>query len=113
MYHKTEENEDEYIAEVNKEWRSSSSAFISGDDKVAQCLSKRMKALLGNIQHKDTEWLQLVRYEGGERFRLHQRCIQSRLPGPAFQPTAEQLCLSQRQLLWRRDLLPPGPRRRP
>jgi prolyl 4-hydroxylase len=34
-----------------------------------------MKALLGNIQHEDTEPLQLVRYDGGERFRLHQDWI--------------------------------------
>lgn len=38
---------------------------------MAVCLSNRVKSLLGNAQHDDLEPMQLVRYEGGERFRLH------------------------------------------
>ncbi|KAK5995768.1 putative prolyl 4-hydroxylase 7-like protein [Cladobotryum mycophilum] len=49
VYSKSE-NDNEYISEINKEWRSSKSAYISSNDK-------------------------LVRYDGGERFRLHQDWI--------------------------------------
>lgn len=53
-------------------YRTSSSAMVPADDPVASCLSNRMKSLLGNIQHIDTEPLQVVKYEPGQRFRLHQ-----------------------------------------
>lgn len=34
--------------------------------------------LLGNAQHEATERMQLVRYDGGERFRLHQDWINAK-----------------------------------
>lgn len=74
VYQKTGDKTDP-ISHVNKEYRSSLSALIPSKDKVARCISRRMKKLLGNVQHEDTEPLQLVKYEGGEQFRLHQDWI--------------------------------------
>lgn len=45
--------------------------MVPYDDPVSVCLSDRMKSFLGNVQHIDTEGLQIVKYEGNERFRLH------------------------------------------
>lgn len=45
--------------------------MVPWKDPVALCLSDRMKSFLGNIQHIDVEPLQIVKYEGCERFRLH------------------------------------------
>lgn len=56
---------------IDKNYRTSSSAMLPWDDPVALCLSDRMKSFLGNIQHIDVEPLQIVKFEGGERFRLH------------------------------------------
>ncbi|KAI5865670.1 2OG-Fe(II) oxygenase family oxidoreductase [Durotheca rogersii] len=56
---------------VDQRYRTSQSAMVSPKDFVSICLSERMKSLLGNIQHIDTEPLQVVKYEGGERFRIH------------------------------------------
>ncbi|KAM3518186.1 hypothetical protein NHJ13051_008369 [Beauveria bassiana] len=77
VYRKSSEK-DSYRSRIDKESRPSWSAFIPEDDKVSICLSKRLKKLLGNVQHEDTERLQLVRYDGGERFRLHQDWINPR-----------------------------------
>lgn len=52
-------------------YRTSTSALISLDDALAGCLSERMKSFLGNLQHTDIEVLQVVKYEVGNRFRLH------------------------------------------
>jgi prolyl 4-hydroxylase len=45
--------------------------MISSDDPVSVCLSSRLKSILGNVQHIDTEDLQVVKYEGTETFRAH------------------------------------------
>lgn len=45
--------------------------MISQKDVVAECLSQRMKGLLGNMQHIDTEPIQVVKYEGGEKYSVH------------------------------------------
>ncbi|KAF5637180.1 2og-fe oxygenase family [Fusarium sp. NRRL 52700] len=58
-------------SQVNSTWRSSTSAMVSQKDPVSRCLAKRLKLLLGNLQHPDTERLQIVKYVGGERFRMH------------------------------------------
>ncbi|KAK6063438.1 2og-fe oxygenase family protein [Seiridium cupressi] len=58
-------------SEVNRYWRTSQSAMVSNKDEVSKCLSLRLKSLLGNLQHEDTEQLQLVKYEVGDRFRMH------------------------------------------
>ncbi|KAF7183883.1 hypothetical protein CNMCM7691_004305 [Aspergillus felis] len=63
---------DKFLSEVDREYRTSQSAMIPIDDPVSKCLSTRLKSFLGNLQHVDTEPLQLVKYSGGERFRMHQ-----------------------------------------
>lgn len=45
--------------------------MVPKNDPVSRCLQKRMQSLLGNIQHEDTERLQLVKYAEGEKFVLH------------------------------------------
>ncbi|KAF5581440.1 2OG-Fe(II) oxygenase family Oxidoreductase [Fusarium pseudoanthophilum] len=67
--YKTDKNE--ILSEVNSTWRSSTSAMVSKRDPVSRCLAKRLKSLMGNLQHPDTERLQIVKYVGGERFRMH------------------------------------------
>ncbi|PYI05628.1 hypothetical protein BO78DRAFT_419383 [Aspergillus sclerotiicarbonarius CBS 121057] len=64
--------DDQYFSELDKEWRSSQSAIIETKDPVSECLKRRLTNILGNLQHIDTEPLQLVKYEGGEPFRMHQ-----------------------------------------
>ncbi|KAE9372642.1 hypothetical protein N431DRAFT_457343 [Stipitochalara longipes BDJ] len=61
-----------FRSEIDTSWRTSKSAMVLRKDPVAKCLSQRMKSFLGNLQHIDLEPLQLVRYDGGEQFRLHQ-----------------------------------------
>lgn len=56
---------------VDTEYRLSKSARIPKEDTVSQCLASRMTSLLGNVQHEQVEPLQLVRYDPGDRFRLH------------------------------------------
>ncbi|CAI7600476.1 unnamed protein product [Penicillium viridicatum] len=63
---------DKFLSEVDQEYCTSQSAMISLNDPVSKCLSARFKSFLGNLQHVDTEPLQLVKYNGGERFRMHQ-----------------------------------------
>ncbi|KAK0620905.1 hypothetical protein B0T14DRAFT_604406 [Immersiella caudata] len=58
-------------AVVDKSYRSSQSALVDIDDPVSQCLSQRLKALVGNVQHEDTERLHLVKYGVGGYFNLH------------------------------------------
>jgi prolyl 4-hydroxylase len=56
---------------VDRRYRTSQSAMMPHDDHVSQCLAKRMKSFLGNVQHIETEPIQVVKYEGGEKFSLH------------------------------------------
>ncbi|KAF4458792.1 2og-fe oxygenase family [Fusarium albosuccineum] len=63
--------ENKISSQVNSTWRSSQSAMVSQKDPVSRCLASRLKSLLGNLQHPDTERLQIVKYSGGERFRMH------------------------------------------
>jgi prolyl 4-hydroxylase len=56
---------------IDLKYRTSQSTMISQDDTVALCLSQRMKSLLGNIQHIETEPIQVVKYEPSERFHMH------------------------------------------
>lgn len=56
---------------VDKRYRTSTSAMIPQDDVISMCLSKRLKSMLGNVQHIETEPLQVVRYEPEQRFRTH------------------------------------------
>ncbi|KAM3542023.1 hypothetical protein ARSEF1564_005055 [Beauveria bassiana] len=51
--------------------RSSQSARVPRTDVVAACLEQRVKSILGNVQHAETEPIQIVKYEVGERYRLH------------------------------------------
>ncbi|PWY96374.1 hypothetical protein BO94DRAFT_529756 [Aspergillus sclerotioniger CBS 115572] len=67
----------QWQSDLDKHWRSSKSSMVPARDPVSRCLSKRMRSLLGNIQHEATEPLQLVRYDGGERFRLHQDWLET------------------------------------
>ncbi|CZR49475.1 uncharacterized protein FPRO_15835 [Fusarium proliferatum ET1] len=62
---------DKISSQVNSTWRTSTSAMVSYKDPVSRCLASRLKSLLGNLQHPDTERLQIVKYKGGERFRMH------------------------------------------
>ncbi|KAH8892557.1 2OG-Fe(II) oxygenase family oxidoreductase [Thozetella sp. PMI_491] len=56
----------------NQTVRRSQTAFLPETDIVCQCLTRRMKSLLGNVQHEEVEALQVVKYEeGGDRFRMH------------------------------------------
>lgn len=59
------------VSVVDTEYRSSQSATVHPDDAVGSCLMDRMKSLLGNVQHISMEPLQIVKYQGGEKFRLH------------------------------------------
>lgn len=68
-FHKSEKGEDVSFG-VDKD-RRSSSAFIPHTDKVAKCLLKRTRSLLGNAQHEHIESPQLIKYTGGEHFRPH------------------------------------------
>ncbi|KAH8658439.1 hypothetical protein BX600DRAFT_439602 [Xylariales sp. PMI_506] len=70
--YQSNEADAERFSGVKKEIRSSTSARIPSQDKVASCLSNRVKSLLGNVQHDEIEPMQLIRYGGGERFRSHQ-----------------------------------------
>lgn len=56
---------------VDKRYRTSKSAMVPKNDTVSRCLQKRVQSLLGNVQHEDTERLQLVKYAEGEKFVLH------------------------------------------
>ncbi|KAK0620907.1 2OG-Fe(II) oxygenase family oxidoreductase [Immersiella caudata] len=56
---------------IDRNYRTSTSATIPIHDAVADCVSQRMKSFLGNVQHIHTESIQVVKYEVGERFRLH------------------------------------------
>ncbi|KAH8585778.1 2OG-Fe(II) oxygenase family oxidoreductase [Bisporella sp. PMI_857] len=40
-------------------------------DVVSECLTKRMKSFLGNVQHIDTEPIRIVKYKGGDKIPLH------------------------------------------
>lgn len=51
--------------------RSSQSARVPRSDAVASCLEQRMKSILGNVQHAETEPVQIVKYEVGEKYRVH------------------------------------------
>ncbi len=56
----------------NQTVRRSQTAFLSENDVVCQCVTQRMKSLLGNVQHTHVEAPQVVKYEtGGDRFRTH------------------------------------------
>jgi hypothetical protein len=69
VFHETEKGDDVSFG-VDKD-RRSSSAFIPEGDRVAKCLLKRMRSLLGNGQHESIEYSQLIKYSGGEHFRPH------------------------------------------
>ena len=69
MFHEPEKGDDVSFG-VDKD-RRSSSAFIPEGDMVAKCLLKRMRSLLGNAQHENIEYPQLIKYTGGEHFRPH------------------------------------------
>ncbi|KAF4334292.1 2OG-Fe(II) oxygenase family Oxidoreductase [Fusarium beomiforme] len=56
---------------VDRRFRTSQSAMVPKSDVVGKCLSRKMKSILGNIQHIDTEPIQIVKYEPNERFRIH------------------------------------------
>lgn len=56
---------------LDRRYRTSQSAMVSRRDVVGECLAQRMKSLLGNFQREETEPIQVVKYEGGERFRVH------------------------------------------
>ncbi|KAI1326420.1 hypothetical protein F5Y16DRAFT_374783 [Xylariaceae sp. FL0255] len=64
-----------YDKETNKplvsQKRSSTSADISADEPISQCLFERMKTLMGNMQHEEIEPLQVVKYEVGQKFAGH------------------------------------------
>ncbi|KAK5634811.1 hypothetical protein RRF57_010524 [Xylaria bambusicola] len=52
--------------------RSSQTAFLPKEDEVCQCMMKRMKSLLGNVQHMEVEAPQIVKYSvGGDHYRSH------------------------------------------
>ncbi|KAK4441928.1 2og-fe oxygenase family [Podospora aff. communis PSN243] len=70
-------------AVVNKSYRFSQSALVDVDDPVSQCLSQRLKALMGNVQHEDTERLHLVKYGVGGHFNLHNDWLAQPLEGTA------------------------------
>lgn len=58
--------------QINLTARRSQTAFLTRNDPVCDCLTERMKSLLGNVQHEDVEGLQLVKYStGGDTFRIH------------------------------------------
>lgn len=59
------------LSVIDTRFRTSQSAMVPRDDIVGECLSQRMKSLLGNVQHIETEPIQIAKYEGGERFRIH------------------------------------------
>ncbi|KAI0022358.1 2OG-Fe(II) oxygenase family oxidoreductase [Xylariomycetidae sp. FL0641] len=65
------EDEENLSSVVNTTWRTSTSAMLPKSDVVYHCLSSRLQSLLGAYQHPMTERLQIVKYEGGERFRMH------------------------------------------
>ncbi|KAF5024431.1 hypothetical protein F66182_3517 [Fusarium sp. NRRL 66182] len=56
---------------IDRRFRTSQSAMVQKNDTVGQCLSRRMKSILGNVQHIDTEPIQIVKYEPDERFHVH------------------------------------------
>ncbi|KLO84795.1 uncharacterized protein LW93_5077 [Fusarium fujikuroi] len=56
---------------VDTRFRTSQSSMVPKSDIVGKCLSWKMKSILGNIQHIDTEPIQIVKYEPSERFRIH------------------------------------------
>ncbi|GAB0146703.1 hypothetical protein EsHS_00007093 [Epichloe bromicola] len=57
---------------LNLTARRSQTAFLPENDPTCDCLIERMKLLLGNVQHRDVEGLQLVKYSsGGDTFRVH------------------------------------------
>ncbi|OBT76376.1 hypothetical protein VF21_03577 [Pseudogymnoascus sp. 05NY08] len=71
LVYQNDEEEKGYVSHVNRTLRSSKSAMIPRKDPVAKCLTQRVRSLLGNIQHISIQPIQLVKYAGGERFRMH------------------------------------------
>ena len=69
---------------VDKTIRSSKSATVPAEDPVSQCLSQRLKNILGNIRYDGgTELLHLVKYEVSGEFRMHKDYLTSPLSRPS------------------------------
>ncbi|KAH8805173.1 2OG-Fe(II) oxygenase family oxidoreductase [Xylogone sp. PMI_703] len=69
---KTRYNKSAIGGGLNQTVRRSQTAMLPKMDIVCTCLTQRMKALLGNIQHFEVEVLQIVKYEtGGDQFKYH------------------------------------------
>ncbi|KAM3069012.1 hypothetical protein ACMFMG_004191 [Clarireedia jacksonii] len=61
-----------YTESLNQTLRRSQSAVLPKNDVVCKCLTQRMGSLLGNMQHKEFEPLQIVKYEtGGDHYKAH------------------------------------------
>lgn len=57
---------------LNQTLRSSQTAVLPKEDIVCECLTKRMKSILGNVQHREVETLQIVKYDaGGDHYKSH------------------------------------------
>lgn len=56
---------------IDTRYRTSQSSMIPVKDPISQCLSARLKSILGNIQHIRTEPIQVVKYKPTEKFLTH------------------------------------------
>lgn len=63
--------QNDLTSEVKVEQRRSETAHVPENDKVSQCITRRTKSLLGNLQHEEVMEIQLLRYDTGGQFRLH------------------------------------------
>jgi prolyl 4-hydroxylase len=65
---------------VDVQIRSSRTAHVPSIDPIAKCLRSRIGSLLGNLQHIDTDQIQIVRYDPNEQIRLHCDWFSKKLP---------------------------------
>jgi len=77
--------------------RQSQTAVLPRKDPVCACLTKRMMAFLGNVQHMEVEALQVVKYDvGGDQFKPHMDWFDTPMNDSSYGPDRESYKPSNR-----------------